>query len=32
MENATIEKKGVWIVGRGGTECVSVDLFELRHV
>ena len=33
MKNSAIEKEGVWVVGGGGsTECVSVDLFELRHV
>ena len=33
MENSGIEKEGVWTVGGGGSaECVSVDLFELRHV
>lgn len=33
VENSGIEKEGVWTVSGGGSaECVSVDLFELRHV
>lgn len=31
MENSTVDEKGMWMCGAGGPECVSVDLFELRH-
>lgn len=31
MEDSTVEEKRMRISGGGGSECLGVDLLELRH-
>lgn len=31
MQNPTVKKEGVWMVGRCGPNCLGVKLLELRN-